>query len=91
MFDVFFVWRDYWYFLNGISGKITFISIFILLLLIGWLTAMLSCKDLREIFLEKLEWKNILLVSVGVPVFNGEKELADIPLHLLIRIILDLR
>ncbi len=46
------------YLLNDISENITFMFIFILALFIGWLAAMLTCKDLREIFLEKLKWKN---------------------------------
>lgn len=43
------------YWLNRIDENITFVCILIFALLIGWLAAILVCKDLREIFLEKLE------------------------------------
>ena len=45
------------YWLSAVSGKITFVFLFILALLVGWLTAFLACEDLRKIVMEKWKWK----------------------------------
>lgn len=43
--------------LNGVEGKIAFIIQLSLVLVVGWILALLVCKDLFKIVLEKLEWK----------------------------------
>lgn len=43
------------YWLSEVSGKITFVFLFILALLVGWFAAFMACKDLRKIVKEK--WK----------------------------------
>ena len=45
------------YWLSTVSGKITFIFLFILALLLGWFAAFLACQDLRKIVMEKWTWK----------------------------------
>ncbi len=45
------------YWLSDIKGNLIFISIFLSSLVIGWIAALFSCKDLRKIVMEKLIWK----------------------------------
>jgi len=45
------------YWLAGVSGKITFVLLFAIVLLAGWLATLLACRDLFTTLLENLKWK----------------------------------
>ena len=44
------------YWLGAVSGKITFVTLLSITLIVSWLTALLVCKDLREIITRKSNW-----------------------------------
>ena len=43
--------------LSEVSGKITFVFLLSIALLVGWVAALLVCKDLRKILMDKWKWR----------------------------------
>jgi O-antigen/teichoic acid export membrane protein len=52
---IFFGFASNW--LNNLNGKVVFVILVSFVLILGWLITLFVCKDLRQIVLEKMNWK----------------------------------